>query len=528
MSSQRYPVGIDLGTTFSSISYVDEHGRVETVRMEGGGFSLASAVYFASPTEIIVGNEALNYALIDASCVARAFKPQMGSHDWVFDTGQKQFRPEELSAMVLKKLIAQAEAKIGPIENVVISVPFMFDEVGRRATRHAGEIAGVHVLDTVDEPVAAALAYGHKLLQSSGSGFHNDETLDKYLGDEMVLVYDLGGGTFDLTLMQLSSDLTFRVLATDGDSQLGGEDWDRVLADHLTGLYLEQFDASGEKSPELLQKLLTKAREAKISLSERSRDTVELRCGDMVRTIELERCEFEKMTQHLVERTRMTLQSMLERKDLQYGHLTVVLLVGGSSRMPMIRKTLVREINREIDASLPPDTAISQGAALYAAYRCGDPCMRGVTIRTVNPHALGLLAYSPRRQKHVNDVLIRANQPTEKKVTKTYPVRAGATNIRLVVLQGELPEPEDCVKLGQVEIPDLPLDDLEGATVKVTFSFQENGLLQLHGVLVPGNKLPGDNPTPIEVHLELNVEYSMSEQDVLESLATLAGIEIVD
>jgi molecular chaperone DnaK len=521
MCRQRYPVGIDLGTTFSAISYVDERQQVRTVRLEDGASELASAIYFRSPSEILVGNGALDYALVDASKVARAFKPEMGNRDWTFAVWDNVFRAEELSAMILKKLLAQATAKIGAIEHVVISVPYMFDEVKRRATRRAGEIAGVQVLDIVDEPVAAALAYGHTIRQGRGGGFWGEETLDQLFSDEVILVYDLGGGTFDLTLMQLGADNSFRVLATDGDPCLGGENWDQELMTYLTEEYTRIFGLAPSDNPELMQELLTSARHTKIALSERPRVPVSLRNGERSYSIEIRRGEFEDLTRHLVERTRITLESMLQRKDMRYGHVSFILLVGGSSRMPMIRNMLVREVRRELDASLPPDTAVSQGAALYAAYRLGDRSMRGIKVKTVNPHALGLLVHSRKRKTHLNDVLILANEPTEKEVTKSYPVAHGAKHVPLVVLQGELPEPEDCVRLGEVHLPELPREMLQDARVRVTFSFQQNGLLRLRGVLRPSN---GDQP--VEVNLDLKVEESMTPEEVTASVATLAGIEI--
>jgi molecular chaperone DnaK (HSP70) len=270
-----------------------------------------------------------------------------------------------------------------------------------------------------------------------------------------------------------------------------------------------------------MQELLTKAREAKIILSERPRASVELQSGEQRHLVEIKRGDFENLTQYLIDRTRATLESMLQKKDMRYGHLSFVLLVGGSSRMPMVRKMLEREVGRHLDVSLPPDTAVSQGAALYAAYCAGDRSMRGVRVKTVNSHALGLLALSRKRQAHVNDVLIRANEPTETEATKSYPVMPGANRIRLVVLQGELPDPEDCVRLGEVRMPDLPPDLLAGARVHVTFGFQQNGLLRVRGVLEPSG-----GRDPVEVHLELNVEESMTPEDVTESMATLAGIEI--
>ncbi|MHC4398978.1 MAG: Hsp70 family protein [Planctomycetota bacterium] len=524
MAEQRYPVGIDLGTTFSSISYVDDHGRVETIRMEDGKFSLASAVYFADENEIVVGNEALNYALVEAPKVARDFKRHMGEADWTFHAGSKEFRPEELSAMVLKKLIEQARQKIGPVEDVVISVPFMFDEVRRRATRDAGRIAGLNVLDIVDEPVAGALAYGHVLLK--GKGFYwRDEELENLFSDKVILVYDLGGGTFDLTMMRMRKDYTFETMATAGDYALGGVDWDKALADHLEMQFRDLYEENPKGTPQIEQEIRIKATDAKISLSERSRVPVNLcrlyRGQEETNAVDVARGDFEAMTAHLADRTRATLESMLEEKKMGYGHVDLILLIGGSSRMPMIRKMLEREIGRPINMSLSPDTAVANGAALFAAYRVGDKSMEGIGVETVNPHALGLLAHHRKLDKKVNDVLIEANQPTETEVTKSYPVKKGAKEVNLVVLQGELSEPEDCVPLGKVKIPNLSAEILDGAKVEVTFSFQQNGLLQVKGVVRPAR-----DADPVKVDFDVAVEGAMSEDEITEAETALAGIEI--
>ena len=190
--------------------------------------------------------------------------------------------------------------------------------------------------------------------------------------------------------------------------------------------------------------------------------------------------------------------------------------------MPMISKMLERETQRRLDMSLPPDTAVSSGAALFAALRTGHKSMTGIKIKTVNPHALGLLAYHRSRRKQMNDVLINANEPTETVVRKCYPVKEGAREIELVVLQGDLPDPHDCVKLGEVAIPQLTAEILEGATVDITFSIQQNGLLQVKSVVRPRDP----QMEPIETEFKVKVEGSMSNQQVLDAETTLAGIMV--
>jgi molecular chaperone DnaK len=525
MPQNKYAVGIDLGTTYSAISYVDEDGRVETIRLEDGNLSMASAIYFESETEIVVGNQALDYVLIFPDRVARAFKRHMGEADWKFTVDEKEYRAEELSAMILKKLISQAEEQIGPIEEVVISVPHIFDEVRRRATTNAGQIAGVRVLDIVDEPVAGALAYGHTLML--GTGFGGSEELNELFGGGRILVYDLGGGTFDLTFIEFSPDQRFEVRATGGDWHLGGEDWDKALAEHLRKEYCNAFHVNVDGDAAIAQMLRQKAVETKLSLSNRPRVPVELSHDGETTRVEVSRGLFQELSEHLVDRTRATLQSMLEERDLlsdgmsRYGYIDFVLLIGGSSRMPMIRNMLETEIGRPLDMSLPPDTAVSNGAALFAAYRLGDKSMDGITIQTVNSHALGLQVFSKRRHCYINDVLIKANQKTETVAEKTYRINETATDISLIVLQGELPAPEDCVELGRTQLANVTPEVLKGATADVAFSFGQNGMLRVTGILHPQ-----DGGEAIEVDFDVEVQNAMNEEQLEEATVTLMGIEI--
>lgn len=520
MTQQRYPVGIDLGTTFSALSYVDDDGRVETVRLEDGAFEMASAIYFHSNQEIVVGDEALRYGVIDPTRVARAFKRHMCDEEpWAFQVDDRAHRAEELSAMVLKKLLREAERKIGKIEEAVISVPFMFDERGRRATENAGQIAGIRVLDIVDEPVAAALAYGRTLL--SGQGFYGDAELNNLFSDGVILVYDLGGGTFDLTMMRLKSDFSFEVLATAGDHALGGEDWDQALAEHLVEQYQQLLGSNPRDDLEAMQDIRTKATQAKISLSERPRVTVELHRGESTQSATISRADFETLTEHLIDRTRDTLVTMLEKKNFTPSHIDFILLIGGSSRMPMVSKLLERVMHRPLDMSLPPDTAVSRGAALFAALRSNHRSMQGIKVQTVNPHALGLRARHKRLGKHVNDLLIKANEPTKTAVTKSYPISRDAQSVRLVVLQGDLPDPDECVRIGEATIPGVSAESLRGARVEVSFCYQDNGMMQVNGTV----HFPDDRP-PASVRFDVHVQGAMSEKEVNEAEAALTGITI--
>ncbi len=515
MAKQRHYVGIDLGTTFSTLAYVDEAGTVDALRLPDGGCAMASAIYFRSPTDIVVGSEAIRYAVVDPTRIAQEFKREIGNADYSFQVDGKGYRPEELSAIIVKKLLDCAAAQLGPIESAVISVPFVFDEKCRRATQNAGYIAGLKEVDLVEEPVAAAVAYGHTLM--TGGGF---SSIDNVFLDETVLVYDLGGGTFDATVMSLHAEKKgkFTVLATDGDYRLGGKDWDRALEE----LLYEKLKAMTGTHPQYandlgyLQDIRLKAIEAKTALSERNRTNVVIHFKDKDYTIPLPRGEFEAATTGLLRRSELTLTEMMTKNQLSWGSVDRILLVGGSSRMPMVANMIQRVSKRTLDRSLPPDVAIAKGAALYAARN--SPATN-IDVKTVNSHALGLIVNHVKTNTLMNRVILKANQPTRSRVTRAFKVKEGQRKISLPILLGEHKNPEMCARLGMLSIADLPKDLPKDANVEVGFTFQDNGLLQIEvQIFKEPNK-------PIGHNFELMVEGVMTEEEVQSATETLRGIK---
>lgn len=554
MTAQRYAVGIDLGTTFSSLAYIDDQGQPQAVRMTDDdatigstSYSLASAVYFKSLNEVVVGNRALDYSVVDASRLATRFKRQMGEPVFQVDRHSEQdsktpfvvdgqtFRPEELSALVLKRLKSVAEAQLGPIREVVISVPFVFDEARRRATQHAGRIAGFERIELVDEPVAAAIAFGHNLFQ--GAQFRDSE-LQYLLGDQRILVYDLGGGTFDATVVQLRTDGVFDVLATSGDERLGGSDWDEALLNIICEEFRQKLGTDPRRHSELMQELLLKTIEAKKTLSGRPRAEIEVEFDGQSAKIIVTVGQFERETRHLVARTSSTINDMLAQKDWSWSYCDKILVVGGASRMPMIAKHIRAIADRDVDMSLSPDTAVAFGAALFAALKFGHKSDLITDVQTVNSHALGLLVKSARTQTLVNDIVIPQNTKTRTKVVKTYRVQDLNRGVTLIVMQGNSPDPDVCLKIGKLRIAPpaentptkgrQPLTGSKGSdaapgadSIVVTYGFQDNGLLHVEGVLNPRAGRP-----PVKAEVELQVENSMSEQQVDESIARNRGIDV--
>ncbi len=519
MAAQRHYVGIDLGTTFSSLAYVDEANRVQSVRPEEGGFTVASAAYFRGPGDVVVGTEALNYSLIHPERVARAFKRHMGEEGFQFECDGHAYRAEELSAMVLKKLLATAAEAIGPVTEAVISVPAYFDEARRQATVAAGRIAGLERVDVINEPEAAALAYGHTLMQ--GGLFASPELNELFGQEATIMVFDLGGGTFDVTFAHYAADGRFEVIATDGDVQLGGEDWDQALLADVSQRYFELAGTHPDRDPAVRQELLLKCVEAKKTLSERPVADVTFAAAGREHVVRVRRFEFEKLTAHLLNRTEATVSGLLARREMTWSSFDRILLVGGSSRMPMVRTMIERVAGRMIDQSLSPDTAIAQGAALCAALRSGRRDMKVKDFRSVNSHPLGLRVVKPSAGKVVNDVLLAANSPTRTPVSRTYKVTPGKKWGRLVILQGENPEPEACVTLGQGLIRGLPAETAPGDAVEVTFCFQDNGLLRVTAAFKPRSKA-----APTTVEFDVEVEGTMSPEQIATATATLRGISI--
>jgi molecular chaperone DnaK (HSP70) len=362
------------------------------------------------------------------------------------------------------------------------------------------------------------LAYAHKVLIEGGVAARD---MTEMFGDRIILVCDLGGGTFDLTLMKIRPNYTFDVIATAGDAQLGGEEWDKVLEDLLVQHYSRCFMSNPRENAGLMQSLRVKAVDAKHALSKSPRVSVSLEESNRREDVVITRAEFQEKAEYLLLRIRDTLTEMLERRNLPPSGIETLIAIGGSSRMPMIGSLLREIVKREFDQSLEPDTAVSQGAAIYAGYRARHPKLKRVHIRTVNPHALGLVAFHKQSGKYVNDVLINANQRTLTTRKRSYPVLEGARQVRLVVIQGELPDPHECVMLGEVVLPKLPPEYLTGANVEVEFTFQKNGLLHVEGRVVSS-----DGSSSGQVGLDIHVKGDMSQAQVAEAADFLSGISI--
>ena len=348
--------GIDLGTTYSAIAYLDDTGRPSVCRSQASNAeTMPSVVYFETPTNVVVGETAKQSAVLDPPNVVSLIKRRMGS-DWKADYHGEDYTPEKISALILRQLAADAAAHTGgSVEQVVITVPAYFGGREKKATENAGRIAGLDVVGILPEPVAAAIHYD---LTSGGA-------------DKTVLVYDLGGGTFDTTVIHVNSG-EVTVVCTDGDTDLGGANWDERLAEHVLTRFIELANPSDPPDDDLefLQEVATKAEDLKKQLSQQQARPLLLRFAGASAKVEVTRADFETMTADLMDRTvgivKRTLATLEEKQP--GGQIDEVLLVGGSTRMPMVAERLTAEFGWTPKLH-DPDLAVAKGAAIFALAR---------------------------------------------------------------------------------------------------------------------------------------------------------------
>jgi molecular chaperone DnaK len=461
-------LGIDLGTTFCAVATLDDRGRAVTVPNCDGEMLTPSAVYLAGGAAV-VGQAALDVSQESPGDVATLIKRRMGYPDLGHGVAGRTWQPETLSAVLLKKLAADAESRLGPIGPVVITVPAYFDDTRRKATHDAGRIAGLDVLDILDEPCAAALAY------ALGS--------EQPAGERNVLVYDLGGGTFDVSIVRLGRR-HIQTVAIEGDVRLGGHDWDARIVDHVAGLVRRETGADPRDDARSLAQLFSAAERAKRTLSKLPRAAITCAHAGRTVTVPLSRHEFEGMTRDLLTRTRLTVQQAMRQAGLAWDAIDRVLLVGGSTHMPMTRQMLTELSGRPPEAGLAVSEVVARGAALHAGIRAAkatpsaaSPLDDVVEIQ-VNAHSIGVEVRH--RGERINDPVIPRNTQLPAAASRTYhTVRDGQRQVRVHVLQGDARQADACITVGECWIRDLPPRLPVNSPVEVTCGCRENGLIEV-------------------------------------------------
>jgi molecular chaperone DnaK (HSP70) len=543
--------GIDLGTTYSCISYVDDSGKPVVVPNAEGDLTTPSVVYFESKDNIVVGKQAKNSSKVYPDRVAAFVKRFMGNPNFALSVDGKEWKPEEISSLVLRKLVGDAGQTLGEsISDVVITCPAYFGINEREATKNAGKLAGLEVRHILNEPTAAAICYG----------------VEKK-GDSVVLVYDLGGGTFDITVIAIRSG-AIQVIYTDGNHTLGGKDWDDRITNYLSEQFMKEYPDAGDPrdDPESLQEIALAAEEAKKGLSSRDKWPQTVTHKGFRSRVELTRTVIEEITADLLEQTiTLTETALREAKSRGYPKIDQLLLVGGSSRMPVVQRVLLDKLGLE-GQLFEPDQAVAKGAALQGMHILAGDMIReevaaltgtakddvdladvdkktieqaakaasarsskllrlpakelaeAATRKIVNvaSHSFGVVYLDDNEQKLVSH-LIHAQSPVPAQKAETFAtIQANQRTVHVQVMESksasESPSLDDNKEICNGDLTDLPPNLPARSPIEVTFGLADDGTLDV-GAVEPRSKR--------ELKLKVKVEGVMSDDEVERSRSML-------
>lgn len=491
-------VGIDLGTTFSAIAKIDTvSGKPEIIKNSFGLAVTPSVLCFQEDGTILFGEDAKNMQAAGDTNTIAFFKRSMGKEQFSIDFFGNSYSATDLSAIFLEKLKEEAESQIHePIDAAVITVPAYFSHKEREATIEAGRKAGVEVIATINEPTAAAFAYG---LKRTGT-------------EQKILIYDLGGGTFDATIAQIS-DKEICVLGSDGDHELGGKDWDDCLARYLATQFFETYGQDLTEDPEIAASLLVTAESVKKQLSAKTRVTVPLAYKGVRGAIEITEETFESISEFLMGTTKDVTNRLLESLEMTWNDIDGVILVGGSTRMPMVRKYVETMSGKKTLGGVNVDEAVALGAAIRAnitekgeallniggkkgkeqELNTGLSIQGAKAVMDVTAHSLGMISESEDREHYINKIIIPKNIriPAQNTVPFAFRTRAAGNELEIYVLQGEFEEPMENTVIHKYVVKDIEKVDGGRSIIEVTYAYSANGIIEVSAVQKEtGNVLP--------------------------------------
>jgi molecular chaperone DnaK len=482
--NHRKAVGIDLGTTFSAVAHIDVYGKPQIIP-NAESERITSSVILFDGTNVVVGTSAKNSAVAEPEKIVDFIKREMGKPKEQFhrEFNGVIYSAEELSALIVKKLIIDAERYLKePVTDAVITVPAYFNDAERTATITAGQLAGLNVLQIINEPTAAALAYG----------------LDKLEEDQTVFVFDLGGGTFDVTIMRIEAQ-KLNIIATNGDHRLGGKDWDDIIVNHVA----EEFDRAHGENPLLdlqsYQDLQTRAVAAKLQLSSRKRTTIVHNHQGKSVKVELSRQDFEKRTRHLIEKCKTICEMVMQEAKMTWEKIDKTLLVGGMTRMPMVREMISQLSTAPLVTDVNPDEAVAIGASIQATLSMlqeeeitGERVLgegtrqqfsardgRLIQVSDITSHTLGVVLWDETNLEEYVFPMIKKRTAIPTSAKNSFGTASSNMQHALVkVVEGESTLPADCTPLGVCDI-ELPPFLPKGSPVELTYRYNANQVLEV-------------------------------------------------
>ena len=489
-------IGIDLGTTNSCVATI-EGGKAVVIPNSEGSRTTPSVVAFSKEGERLVGVTAKRQAVTNSERTIISVKREMGT-DWVQEIDGDNYSPQEISAFVLQKLKSDAEEYLGTeVKQAVVTCPAYFSDAQRKATKDAGRIAGLEVLRIINEPTAAALAYG----------------VDKE-EDQTVLVYDLGGGTFDVSILeiyQVDGQPQIEVKATSGDNRLGGDDFDEAVMDWIVSEFKKSTGIELEKDLQAMSRIREAAEKAKIELSATPSTQINLPFITMIDgqpehlDMSLSRSKFEKLTASLVERTMSPTRQAMKDASIKKGNVDKVLLVGGSTRIPAVQQAIEKEVGKAPFKGINPDEAVAMGAALQAGIIVGDEGVTDVLLLDVTPLTLGIETLGG-----VTTTMIERNTTIPSRRSETFSTAAdNQPAVEVHVLQGEREFAKDNITLGRFHLMGIPAAPRGIPQIEVTFDIDANGIV---------NVSAKDLGTGTEQSIKIESQTSLSEDEIRQKI----------